>query len=59
MLCDGEDEMKRIWLTGATGMLTLVIAVVLMARSAPSQQPHGQQHGATTQSATNRSVPKP
>ncbi len=43
--------MKGIWLTGATGVLTLVIAVVLMAYSAPAS--HAQQHGtATTQSAT-------
>jgi hypothetical protein len=30
-----EDGMRGLWLTGMTGMLTLVAAVVLMAYSAP------------------------
>jgi hypothetical protein len=35
--------MYRTWLTGMTGMITLVMAVVLMAHSAPAPraQPHG------------------
>jgi hypothetical protein len=47
--------MRATWLTGATGMLTLVVAVMLMAYSAPSshaQQPsHLQLRGAATASA--------
>jgi hypothetical protein len=42
--------MKGIWL-GASGVLTLVVAVVLMAYSAPSghaQQPATQQHTMAT-----------
>jgi len=35
--------MKGTWLTGATGVVTLVIAVMLMAYSAPAS--HAQQHG--------------
>lgn len=43
--------MHRTWLTGVTGVITLVIAVVLMAHSAPG--PHARPHGAvTTKSAT-------
>jgi hypothetical protein len=50
--------MKRMWLTGATGVLTLVVAVVLMAYSAPTS--HAQQHGTvTTQSATAQSAATP
>jgi hypothetical protein len=50
--------MRAMWLTGASGMLTLVVAVMLMAYSAPAshaQQPHAQQqHGQTTQAADHR-----
>ena len=50
--------MRGTWLTGVTGMLTLVVAVVLMAYSAPTQasagthaQQAGQHRAAMTQSA--------
>lgn len=38
--------MKRAWLTGGTGLVTLVTAVVLMAHSAPGaeHQPRHQAH---------------
>lgn len=32
--------MKRAWLTGMSGLVTLVAAVVLMWHSAPSAAPH-------------------
>jgi hypothetical protein len=50
--------MNRTWLTGTAGVLTLVVAVVLMACSAPGSQ--AQDHGtATTQSATTQSATLP
>jgi hypothetical protein len=53
--------MRGTWLTGVTGVLTLVVAVVLMAFSAPTTQvspgAHAQQTGtATTQSAVRSAV---
>jgi hypothetical protein len=46
--------MYRTWLAGATGVVTLVIAVVLMARSAPAS--HAPSHGGAI---VTQSVNKP
>jgi hypothetical protein len=37
--------MERVWLTGVSGLVALVAAVVLMWHSAPSTSPH---HAHTT-----------
>jgi hypothetical protein len=47
--------MKGTWLTGATGVLTLVIAVVLMACSAPA--PQARQHGTAITQTTQSALP--
>jgi drug/metabolite transporter (DMT)-like permease len=55
---DGGEEsvMKGTWLIGATGVLTLVVAVMLMAYSAPSSS--AEQRGpATTQSLVQATAP--
>ncbi len=44
--------MYRMWLTGATGVITLVIAVVLMAHWAPATHQPSHAHVVTTRSAT-------
>jgi hypothetical protein len=46
--------MRATWLAGVTGMLTLVVAMVLMAYSAPTQA--GQHGTATTQSAVKSGI---
>ena len=43
--------MYRTWITGAAGVLTLVIAVVLMAHSAPVSHAQPRGGGAITQSS--------
>jgi hypothetical protein len=44
--------MYRTWLTGATGVITLVLSVVLMAHTAPATHQPSHAHVVTTRSAT-------